>query len=200
MMVPTLVLRTPRVALVLAAVCAFSVLTVLPAEALCAAASEAGQFARADIVFEGIAQPGNSDRGTLLSPATFEVERYLKGEGPARVAVTTATSDAGDGMYVTVSTGINPSAGDRWRIFATGSPDGVLDTSSCNGSHRLEASKTPEAAAPSSSVGSDEELAGSESEGLSSPSPLGLAVMVLALGMIGRLVWRRNAPGMEDGR
>jgi hypothetical protein len=60
------------------------------AEALCAPSSEADDFRRAEVVFEGRALPGPEDDGVLFSPARFVVLDYLKGEGPDVVAVETA--------------------------------------------------------------------------------------------------------------
>lgn len=98
---------------VAAAISLLSFSAATAAFAQCAPASEVEHFVRATIVFEGTAQPGGAQHGALLSPATFKVERYLQGEGPARIQVTTAISDAGDGMFMAVSNGINPLAGER---------------------------------------------------------------------------------------
>lgn len=121
------------------ATCVVSTMVAPAASALCAEASEEQHFDQATIVFEGVAQPGESVDGTLLSPATFRVERYLKGDGPPELQVTTAVSDAGGGLYAGLSTGIHPSAGERWRIFATGPADDVLTTSACHGSRLIAA-------------------------------------------------------------
>lgn len=157
--------------------------------ALCVAASGAEHFARATIVFEGTAQPGEAQHRTLLSPASFQVERYLKGEGPASVQVTTAVWDAGDGIYMAVSSGIDPLAGERWRIFASEETGGVWATSACQGSRRVEAAAaTPDTGEPAAAP--DVDLVRSEDR---SPwVPLLLAVLVLALGIVGTRVWRDN--------
>lgn len=128
-----------RGALVAVAACVVSIMGAPAVFALCAETSEEQHFDQATIVFEGVAQPGDSVDGTLLSPATFEVERYLKGDGPPELQVTTAVSDAGGGLYAELSTGIHPSAGERWRIFATGPADEVLATSACHGSRLIAA-------------------------------------------------------------
>jgi hypothetical protein len=131
--------RVDRTTLVAVAMCTAWVMAAPAAFAVCAAASEESHFNEATVVFEGVAQPGATVNGTsLVSPATFVVERYLKGDGPSQAQVTTGTSDEGDGMFMTVSVGISPAAGERWRIFATvASDDGVWNTSSCAGSERI---------------------------------------------------------------
>jgi hypothetical protein len=83
--------RVGRATLVVA-VCAAWALAAPAAFAVCAAASEESHFSEATVVFEGVAQPGATVNGTsLVSPATFVVERYLKGDGPSQVEVTTGT-------------------------------------------------------------------------------------------------------------
>lgn len=155
--------------------------------ALCAPASEAEHFARATIVFEGTAQPGEAQHRTLLSPATFRVERYLKGEDPASIQVTTAVWDAGDGVYMSVSDGIAPLAGERWRIFASEETDGVWSSSACQGSRRVEpAAATAETSERAAAPNVDLVLFEDRSPWV----PLLLAVLVLATGVVGTRSWR----------
>lgn len=80
-------------------------------------------FDEAAVVLDGIAQPGpTAPDGTLASPATFEVLRYVKGTGPARVQVHTGTTV--DGAMVAIIPGsIAPRAGETWRILATDGAD-----------------------------------------------------------------------------
>lgn len=198
-MVLSLVLVARRSALVVVATCVMLTLSTPAAQAICAPASEAEHFARADVVFEGIAQPGNADHGTLLSPAGFEVERYLKGRGPTRVQVTTGTSDAGDGIYMNVSTGINPSAGERWRVFANGMADEILKTSTCHGSRNVDAASATDVSDLPSTASDDAELV--RSEGQPRWLPALLAVLVLAAGATGFRMWRNtNAHPLDHNR
>lgn len=186
-----------RAAAVAAVISLLSFSAATAAFALCAPASEDEHFVRSAVVFEGTAQPGEARHRTLLSPAIFKVERYLKGEGPARIQVTTAVSDAGDGMFMAVSNGINPLAGELWRIFASEETDGVWTTSQCQGSRRMEAAEAkPDsdepAAAPNANLVRFEDR---------SPwVPLVLAVLVLVQGIAGTRVWRdTDAPRSRDG-
>lgn len=166
-----------RAALVAVAISVVATVAAPAARAACAKASEEEHFARATVVFEGIAQPGDTADGALLSPATFQVERYLKGDGPRELQVATATSEAGGGLYATMSTGIHPAAGERWRIFATGPTDEVVATSTCHGSRRIAPAAADVAAAPHD----DPDLAGSD--GSSPVIPL-LLIMVLPVAAI----------------
>lgn len=127
-----------RAAVVASATMAMLAAITLPAAASCVYQSPAEQFAGADVVFEGTAEPGPSTNGMLLSPATFAVARHLKGQVSGEVPVTTGVSIAGDGLIQMISTGITPEAGERWRIYATTEPGrGALITSACHGSHGL---------------------------------------------------------------
>jgi hypothetical protein len=73
----------------------------------------------------------------LLSPARFRVVRYLKGRGPRRVRVQTALRKVDGDTYMWTSVGIDPRAGERWRIYGFRAKNGVVRTSSCAGSGRL---------------------------------------------------------------
>ena len=94
-------------------------------------------FARSDIVLEGVALGGPNDSGALLSPARFRVIRYLKGSGPKIVKVQTATVRQGPDLFEKTSERIDPRPGERWRIYAEGSPRRLLRTSICDYSKRL---------------------------------------------------------------
>ena len=97
-----------------------------PAHAVCRAQTEAEAVARADVVFEGVSQPGNlRDDGTLATPARFSVLQFLKGSGPRVVTVTDAR-------------GVDPMrvlSGEYWIIYGKLLPDGVVGTSPCYGSY-----------------------------------------------------------------
>lgn len=126
--------RAWRMATVVAAIGVLLAVTPTAAHSIC------GGTSPADVVFEGVAQPGPEVDGKLLSPATFIVERYIKGDGPHRVKVTTGISDGGEGLTAWVSTGLYPRAGERWEIRATRhAQDDVLTTSTCHKSQLLDA-------------------------------------------------------------
>jgi hypothetical protein len=126
-----------RGTMVAAALC-WSVLVPSPAAASCAETTEAEQRAQADVVLEGRALPGPGVDGVLFTPARFEVDGYLEGDGPEVVEVVTATRDEGDGMVSHLSVGIDPRAGETWRIYARQpAGGGPLETSVCAGSIRL---------------------------------------------------------------
>ncbi|MBI2167940.1 MAG: hypothetical protein HYU28_00335 [Actinobacteria bacterium] len=84
------------------------VLSVEPARASCAPGTP--DF---DLAFEGVAVEGPEDpsTGQLLSPARFNVEEWIEGEGPSRVEVVTATQVEGD-LIRSDSVGITPKAGE----------------------------------------------------------------------------------------
>lgn len=101
----------------------FVVSVVLPTMADATTCAGLLSFDDAAVVLDGIAQPGpTAPDGTLASPATFEVLRYVKGTGPARVQAHTGTTV--DGAMVAVIPGsIAPRAGETWRILATDEAD-----------------------------------------------------------------------------
>lgn len=107
-----------------------------PAHALCAGLlGEAGAVA----VFEGRALDGEAlPDGMLVSPATFEVIRYVKGAGPAHVRVTTAAAFWDGQQAAVTSTGIGPQAGEVWRIYVRDQGDfaGVVEAG-CTEARRL---------------------------------------------------------------
>ena len=107
--------------------------------ASCAALSSRAAFARARVVLEGtmLSGPtaGSTPPGVLSSPARVRVTRYLKGHGPSLVRVKTAMTRTSSGVVVDAE-GIEPVAGQRWRIYAVRSAE-PFATSVCDGSHRL---------------------------------------------------------------
>lgn len=112
-----------------------------PAFAACAPITETEALARANIVFEGVAQPGNlRDDGTLAKPARFSVLQYLKGSGGRVVSVTDAVDV--DPMRIL--------SGEYWVIYGKLSPGGIVSTSPCFGSYLGNGPK-PFAEAPTAS-------------------------------------------------
>jgi hypothetical protein len=123
--------------LILVGVVAAALAAPASASARCLASSERQKFERAEVVFVAIAMPGpNARRGQLLSPARFRVVRYLKGRGPNVVRVQTGLSRRGR-VLTHISEGIDPRAGEVWKIYGTRSSSGVVRTSTCAGSRRF---------------------------------------------------------------
>jgi hypothetical protein len=115
--------------------------TAARAAGSCAAMSASAHLASARAVFIGTAQDGpaaeaGSAGEVLLSPARFRVTRYLKGSGPRVVTVQTALTTRG-GSMVANEDGIQPRAGQRWRIYTT-SLHMPYQTSICDGSCVLD--------------------------------------------------------------
>jgi hypothetical protein len=94
--------------------------------------SPAEQRARADVIFDGVALEGSTATGVQR----FKVIRYLKGRGPRVVRVSTGNIRRADGSGSVTSVSVVAARGQRWRIFARGSPRKVLRTSVCDGSRR----------------------------------------------------------------
>jgi hypothetical protein len=111
------------------------------ASARCVASSEGQQFDRAQVVFVGIGMRGPNANGRLLSPARFWVVRYLKGTGPKVVRVQTGLSRKGS-VLTSISVGIDPRAGEPWKIFGARSRSGVVRNSRCTGSRRFGSIET----------------------------------------------------------
>ncbi len=114
--------------------------------ASCAAVSPAQQLAAARLVFIGVALPGPTahygQRPVLASPARMRVERYLKGHGPRIVRVYTAVTIEGSSSIAVGEDGIDPSAGERWKIYAD-SRRQPFNTSICSGSTRVSSGTAP---------------------------------------------------------
>ncbi|HET6865353.1 MAG TPA: hypothetical protein VFH80_05495, partial [Solirubrobacteraceae bacterium] len=105
--------------------------------ASCAAVSPAEQFKMARRVFIGVMLPGPTTQdGVLGSPAPMRVERYLKGHGPRTVKVVTALRIEPGGGVTGGSEGIEPKAGQWWKIYAD-SRHQPFATSVCSGSRRV---------------------------------------------------------------
>lgn len=126
--------------LILVGVVAAALAAPASASAICAPSTEEQSLERAEVAFVGIAMRGPHSNGRLLSPARFWVVRYLKGTGPKIVRVQTGlfrTRRAGRTRFVGVSEGIDPRAGEPWKIFGARSRSGVVRTSRCTGSRRF---------------------------------------------------------------
>jgi len=79
----------------------------------------------------------------LLSPARFHVIAYDQGQGPAEIKVQTALTKDASGGLVAGEDGVNPRAGQTWRLWGTLGPDGVLQTSTCLGSTLMVHAQAP---------------------------------------------------------
>jgi hypothetical protein len=110
--------------------------------ASCAALTPAQQFKAAHVVFDGTMLSGPTvlvgGRPALRSPARVRVIRYLKGHGPVVVRVETGSAAAGGGIVVSED-GIEPLAGQSWRIYSDASRQ-PFTTSICAGSRLLRPS------------------------------------------------------------
>jgi len=106
---------------------------VASAQASCIAQTQAQQRAQADVIFDGVAL----DTPTAVGVQRFKVTRYRKGRGPAIVRVQTGHRRFPNGTVSTTSVSVVVRRGQRWRIFAQGSPRRVLQTNICTGSRRL---------------------------------------------------------------
>ena len=102
-------------------------------QASCIYQTPAQQRARADVIFDGVAL----DSPTATGVQRFKVTRWLKSRGPAIVRVQTGHKVLPDGTGSTTSVSIVVRKGQRWRIFAQGSPRRILQTTVCDGSRRL---------------------------------------------------------------
>ena len=96
-------------------------------------ATEADAFARADVVFEGAAQPGPGGGGQLADPIRFQVIRVLKGDPSSKQLLVNGGTQLVAGGIQTSSVALVVQAGEVWRIYAT--RDGLeLAASECSGS------------------------------------------------------------------
>jgi hypothetical protein len=119
-------------AVLVAAAFAGALFAATVAEASCIFLTPAEKRARAHVIFDGVALEGPTATGVQR----FRVTRYLKGAGPRIVRVQTGTIQRADGTGSTTSVALLVERGERWRIFARGSPSRVLKTSVCDGSRR----------------------------------------------------------------
>jgi hypothetical protein len=116
-----------------AALAAVALGIVQTASASCVRTTDAEQRARAHVIFDGVALDGPTATGIQR----FRVTRYRKGGGPGVVRVSTGNVRRSDGTSTVTSVSILVAQGERWRIFARGKPDRVLQTNLCDGSRRL---------------------------------------------------------------
>ena len=116
--------------------CVVAVMVALSASsayASCIPSTPAQQRARASVIFEGIALEGPTATGIQR----FRVSRYVKGRGPRIVRVNTGHIRRADGTGTTTSLSLFVKRNDRWRIFARGSAEKVLQSNACDGSRKL---------------------------------------------------------------
>lgn len=111
--------------------------------ASCVGLTPAQQFKAAHVVFEGTMLSGPTARvggqRALRSPARIRVIGYVKGHGPAVVRVDTGSAAGGGGIVISED-GIEPVAGQDWRIYSDSSRQ-PFTTSICAGSRLLRASR-----------------------------------------------------------
>lgn len=100
--------------------------------ASCLPRTQSQYLAMARTVFEGYMLQGPAIDGSLASPAKLRVVRYLKGTGPQIVTVVTAATESGNNV-LTSEDGIQPQAGQRWKIYTT-TKSMPYQTSVCAGS------------------------------------------------------------------
>ena len=112
------------------------------AQPACPGISEARALAEADLVFEGVAQAGPAAaNGLLATPARFRVTNYIKGSGGTIVSVAGGPRTEGVGFLSLPSAGVPARAGEGWVIYAKGDSGGVVETSTCYGTHAAGAPK-----------------------------------------------------------
>lgn len=121
-------------------------LLALPAgaSAACALTTVEKLVRQSQVVVTAKAQPGPlAQNGVgLLSPATFRVVAYDQGSGPREIKVQTALTTGPSGLLA-MSEGVNPLAGQTWRLWGSIAPDGSLQTSVCAGSSLAGAQQAP---------------------------------------------------------
>jgi hypothetical protein len=78
-------------------------------------------YRAADVVVDGVLLSGPSRGGSLISPARFQVRRYVKGSGPRRLRVRTVTDQvlSGDfpGAFLQTPGRFFPRPGETYRLF-----------------------------------------------------------------------------------
>ena len=146
---PLSALRSPVVnlhgrSLAVAVPAALALIAPAAAGAACAQRSIEDLARTAPVVVTAKAQPGPVARNGLglLSPATFKVVAYEQGTGPQEIKVRTALTEDPGGLAA-MSDGVNPMAGQTWRLWGTLGADGVLQTSVCLGSTLAGVQQTP---------------------------------------------------------
>jgi hypothetical protein len=122
-----------RTSVLVVAVLLAAIALTATAYASCVAMTPAQQRARAQTIFDGRALEGPTATGIQR----FRVTRYIKGRGPQIVRVNTGNIRRADGSGSVTSVSIIVRRGERWRIFAQGTPPKVLRTNICDGSRKL---------------------------------------------------------------
>ena len=116
------------------AACVAAVTLASAAAASCVPSTPAQQRARATVIFDGVAlESGPTSTGVQR----FRVTRYLKGSGPRIVRVNTGHVRRADGIVTVTSVSLLVKRNERWRIFARGSAEKVLQSNVCAGSRKL---------------------------------------------------------------
>jgi len=131
---------------ILAVPAAIALTVPATAGAVCAQSPLADIVRTTPIVVTATAEPGplaQSGIG-LLSPAGFHVIAYDQGQGPSEIKVQTALTKDAAGL-VAAEDGVNPIAGQTWRLWGTLGADGVLQTSTCLGSTLMVSGPAPTA-------------------------------------------------------
>lgn len=107
---------------------------------------------RAGAVVTAVALPGPSlPDGTLLSPASWRVERYEKGSGPDVIQTPTSITLLPGGTLQIVGPDLMPAAGQRW--WLAGDLDGAyLRASICLGAQPVTGERPPVLAAGAGAV------------------------------------------------
>jgi len=123
----------PRGRRALVAVVVLCFLASSTAHAACSGLTVKERWARAEVVIDARALESATPTGVQR----FRVIRYLKGHGPAIVRVNTGVVVQADGSGSAGGESLFVRRGQRWRIFAQGSPRRTLRSSVCDGSRRL---------------------------------------------------------------
>jgi hypothetical protein len=110
-----------------------SLVVAEPAAASCVPMTAAQQRARAHIIFIGVAVDGPTATGI----ERFRVTRYLKGNGPGIVRLSTGRKRYPGGGGVITSVSIDARRGATWRIYARRLRPGIFQTTVCDGSRRV---------------------------------------------------------------
>jgi len=116
--------------------CSFALASLVLAQsapASCILMTPAQQRVRAHIIFTGVALDGPTATGI----ERFRVIRYVKGQGPGIVRLSTGRKRFAGGGGVVTSVSIDARKGETWRIYARRLRPGVFQTTVCDGSRRL---------------------------------------------------------------
>jgi len=134
-----------RSTFILAVPAALALVAPAAAGAACADSPSLADTVRSTpIVVTATAEAGPTARNGigLLSPAGFHVVAYDQGQGPSELKVRTALTENG-GALTALEDGINPRAGQTWRLWGSIDADGVFQTSTCLPSTLMVAGPAP---------------------------------------------------------